>query len=101
MKLKLDTAGATFLAATGPEPVLDRSTNAPRLDKDGRPIHMLQIVTFNEDGAEVLPVKVGGKPVGIVAGTAVKVTGLVATPWSMGERNGISFTAERIEAVGK
>ncbi len=101
MKLKLDTAGATFLASKEPEPVLDMNTNAQKLDKEGRPIYLVQLVWLSESGAEVLPVKVAGKPIGLVAGTAVKVTALTASPWSMGDRNGVSFTAERIELTTK
>ncbi len=101
MKLKLDINGATFLASKEPEPVVDMTTNAQKLDKEGRPIYLVQLVWLSESGAEVLPVKVAGKPVGLVPGAAVKVTALTATPWSMGDRNGVSFTAERIEAITK
>ena len=101
MKLKLDITGATFLASKEPEPVLDPNTNVQKLDKEGRSMFLVQLVWLSESGAEVLPVKVVGKPVGLVAGTAVKVTALTASPWSMGDRNGVSFTAERIEAITK
>ena len=41
----------------------------------------------------------GSPPKGISQGLAVRVTGLSATPWSMGERSGITYRAERIEPL--
>ncbi|MHB8189742.1 MAG: hypothetical protein ACYDHP_04840 [Ferrimicrobium sp.] len=101
MKLKLDTSGSNFLVSKEPEPVLDPNTNIQKLDKEGRPIYLVQLVWLSENGAEVLPVKTSGKPISITTGSAVKVIGLAATPWSMGDRNGVSFSAERVEAVTK
>ncbi|MGZ4619463.1 MAG: hypothetical protein ACXV3F_12260 [Frankiaceae bacterium] len=51
-----------------------------------------------DGGAEILPVKVAGQPSAqVTQGSVVKVSGLVATPWAMGDRSGISFKAARIE----
>ena len=33
--------------------------------------------------------------------TPVKVTKLVASPWSIGDRNGISFRAEQVQPLAK
>jgi hypothetical protein len=38
-------------------------------------------------------------PSGIRQGHPVKVTGLVAQPWSMNDRAGVAFRAARIEPV--
>jgi hypothetical protein len=45
-------------------------------------------------------VKVAGEPRGVTHGAAVKVTGLMATPWAMGDRSGVAFRADRIEPTG-
>jgi hypothetical protein len=49
-----------------------------------------------EDQGEVLAVKVAGEPVGIRPGMAVEVAGLVAQPWALGERSGVSYRATAI-----
>ncbi len=99
MKLPIDTSGMTLLCATPPEPVIDFDTRRPRADENGEPIYQLQVVALAEGGAEVLQVKVSGQPKGITQGAPVKVTGLVATPWSMNDRSGVSFRAAKVEPV--
>jgi hypothetical protein len=97
MKLKLETNGTTLLVAKEPEAVMDPATGAQKTTKEGQPLYGVQLVWMTDGGAEVLQVKVAGKPTGITAGNTVKVVGLSASPWAIGERSGISFTADRIE----
>ena len=48
----------------------------------------------------MLAVKVPGQPSqAIRQGHPVKVTGLVAQPWSMNDRAGVAFRAARVEPV--
>lgn len=101
MKLPIDTTGITFLAAGPPEPVLDFESKAARLDENGAPLYSVQTAALADGGAEVIAVKVPGEPKGIAQGTAVKLTGLVATPWSMGDRSGIAYRATQVEPVGR
>ena len=75
MKLPIDTAGITFLAAGAPEPALDYDTKAAKVDESGQ-------------------------PKGVTQGTALKLVGLTAQPWSMGDRSGVAFRAAHIEAAG-
>jgi hypothetical protein len=42
---------------------------------------------------------VPGLPSGLRQGHPVKVSGLVAQPWSMNDRTGVAFRAARIEPV--
>ncbi len=99
MKLPIDTSGMTFLAAGPPEPVLDFASKAPKVDEHGAPLHSVQVVALNDGGAEVISVKVAGQPKGVTQGATVKITGLVATPWTMGDRSGVAYRAEKIEAT--
>ena len=101
MQLQVDITRSQFLVSKDSVPVMDPSSNIQKLDKEGRPLFLVQLVWIGDNGAEVLPVKITGKPVGLTIGCAVKVVGLVATPWSMGDRSGVSFTAERIEPITK
>jgi hypothetical protein len=98
MKLPIDTTAVTFLAASGAEALVDFDTKQPRIGEDGRQLYSVSLVALSAEGADVIPVKTAGEPKGVSQGTAVKVTGLVATPWSIGDRSGVSFRAERIEA---
>ena len=52
-----------------------------------------------DGAAEVISVKVAGEPKGITQGATVKVTGLVATPWTMGERSGVAYRATQLEPL--
>lgn len=99
MKLPIDTAAITFLAASPPEPAVDYDSKAPKLDETGQPVFLLQLVALTGEGAEVVSVKVSGEPKGIAQGTTLKVTGLTAQPWAMGDRSGVAFRATRIEPL--
>lgn len=100
MKLPIDTTGMTFLAAGSPEPVRDFDSKAAKVDENGQALFAVQLVILVDGGAEVISVKVAGEPKGVGHGASVKVTGLVATPWSMGDRSGVAFRAARIEPAG-
>jgi hypothetical protein len=98
MKLPVDTSAIAFLCAMPPEPVLDFETKRPRADDNGEPLYVVQLVALAENSAEILAVKVPGMPgPGLRQGHPVKVLGLVAQPWTMGDRSGVAFRAARIE----
>ena len=99
MKLPIDTTGMNLLGASPAEPVIDFESKRQRVDENGQPIFQVQLVALGESAAELLQVKVAGEPRGVSQGSPVKVVGLMATPWSMGDRSGVSFRAARIEPV--
>jgi hypothetical protein len=97
MRLPIDTSAIVFSVALPPEPAKDWDTKEQRTDHDGQPLYSVQLVALGQGSAQILPVKFAGTPDGLTQGMPVKVTGLFATPWSMGERAGVSFRAERID----
>lgn len=97
MRLPIDTTGITFLVATAPEPVRDFESKQHKTDETGAPLFAVQLVALGGDGAEVISVKIAGEPATLSQGSPVRVTGLVATPWSMGDRAGVSFKASGME----
>jgi hypothetical protein len=98
MRLPIDTSAISFLCALAPEPVLDFETKRPRADENGEPLYLIQLLVMGEDSADLIAVKVPGVPSqGIRQGAPVKVSGLVAQPWTMQDRSGVSFRAARIE----
>ncbi|WP_276970228.1 hypothetical protein [Ferrimicrobium acidiphilum] len=99
MQIQVRTEGVTYVVARGPAPVMDRDSGNEKVDSDGVVLHMLQLVAMSPDGAEVLQVRVSGKPAGLVTGQPVKVTNLVAIPWAIGDKNGVSFRADSVAPV--
>ena len=98
MKLPIETSAISFLCALAPEPVLDFETKRPRADENGEPLYVIQLLAMGEDSADLIAVKVPGLPAsGVRQGASVKVVGLVAQPWTMADRSGVSFRAARIE----
>jgi hypothetical protein len=98
VKLPVDTSAIAFLCALEPEPLLDFETKRPRADENGEPLFVIQLIALTEGAAEIIAVKVPGLPsAAIRQGHLVKVTGLVAQPWTMNDRSGVAFRAARVE----
>ena len=98
MKLPVDTSAIAFLCAVEAEPVVDFETKRPRADENGEPLYLVQLIAMTDGAAEILAVKVAGLPsANIRQGHPVKVHGLVAQPWTMADRSGVSFRAQRVE----
>src|SRR5918994_1340092 len=98
VKLPIDTSAIAFLCALAPEPVVDFETRRPKADENGEPLYVIQLLAMGDGSADLLAVKVPGVPSpAIRQGAPVKVTGLVAQPWTMADRSGVSFKAARVE----
>jgi hypothetical protein len=97
VKLPIDTSAIAFLCAMPPEPVVDFETRQPKADENGEPLFVVQVLAMGDGSADLIAVKVPGMPSGVRQGHPVKVTSLVAQPWTMQDRSGVSFRAARIE----
>jgi hypothetical protein len=97
MFLPIDTAAMSFTAADAPRPVLNFEDRTPKATKNGEPIYAVRL--FADVLGEVINVKVIGEPTGITRGAGLAVTGLTAITWEMDGRKGLSFRADRIDAV--
>ena len=98
MRLPIDTAAIAFLCALAPEPMVDFETKRPRADENGEPLYVIQLLAMGDGSADLLAVKVPGLPSPAVRqGAPVKVSGLVAQPWTMADRSGVSFRAAKVE----
>jgi hypothetical protein len=98
MRLPIDTSAISFLCALPPEPVVDFDTRRPKADENGEPLYVVQLLVMGEESADLIAVKVPGVlSSGIRQGHPVKVSGLVAQPWTMNDRSGVAFRAARIE----
>ena len=100
VRLPIDTSSLTFMCAAPARPVTDFETKQHKADvTTGELLYNLQVVALDSEGAEVIVLKVAGDPK-VGQGAMLKLEGLVALPWSMGERSGVAFRASRIESVG-
>ena len=96
----MDTSAIAFLCAVEAEPVVDFETKRPRADENGEPLYMVQLIAMSDGAADIIAVKVPGAPgPGIRQGHPVKVSGLVAQPWTMNDRSGVAFRAAKVEPV--
>src|SRR5947209_20536742 len=94
LPLPIDTTELRFVATTMPEPVVDFTTRPPKADENGEPLYVVQLVALAaEGGGELITVKTAGAPKNVMPGVFVTVRDLVATPWSMNDRAGVSFKA--------
>ncbi|WP_435242747.1 hypothetical protein [Streptomyces cucumeris] len=84
--------------AVGPEPkIADFESKEVKKDRDGNTIYTVA-VTVRQDRrrVSVIEIAVPGEPKGVVEGSEVRVTGLEAFAWAMGDRHGVSFRAAAI-----
>jgi len=99
MRLPIDTNTVRFASAGPAQPVLDYETKAPKLDESGQPLFNVPLFAAGGGVADSITVKVAGEPKGLAEFTPVKVSGLLAITWEVGGNHGVSFRAERVEAL--
>src|SRR3954454_13304560 len=99
MRLPIDTSGMTFMAAAPARPVTDFDTRQHKVDENGELLYNLQVVALDTDGAQIITLKIPGDP-DVGQGAMLELEGLVAMPWSMNERSGVAFRANRIKVIG-
>ena len=100
MRLPVDTSAISFVTAGPAEPAIDFDTKAQKADDNGEPIFNVHLFSVGAGGRDVITVKVAGEPKGLGVFTPVRLTELVATTWSMGDRSGVSFKAAKVEPIG-
>ncbi|WEV25649.1 hypothetical protein OYE22_10910 [Streptomyces sp. 71268] len=74
-----------------------RETGQIRVDREGRHIYVVGVLVrqLGARRAWVLEIAVPGDPV-LEEGDPVEIEGLVATPWMLEGRSGVSWRADRI-----
>ncbi|MGW7469882.1 SCO3933 family regulatory protein [Streptomyces xantholiticus] len=100
--IPVDTSRLGVLrCAVGPEAkVSNFETKEVKKDRDGNTIYTVAVMVRQEGRrVSVIEISVTGEPKGVTEGTEVRVTGLEAFAWAMGDRHGISFRAAAITPV--
>ncbi|GAA2657630.1 hypothetical protein GCM10010400_14010 [Streptomyces aculeolatus] len=97
--IPVDTSRLGVLrCAVAPEAKLSNyDTGEIKKDRDGNTVYTVGVMV-RQDGrrASVIEVAVPGEPKGVTEGAELRLTGLVAFSWQMGDRHGISFRADAI-----
>jgi hypothetical protein len=99
MRLPIDTNGMNFVVAGAAEPVRDFETKQQKVDEGGALVFAVALMVLGKEQPEIISVKLSGEAPTVTPGQTAKVHGLVATPWSMGERSGVSYRALRLETA--
>jgi hypothetical protein len=101
MRLPIDTSEITFHVVSRPEPVRDPASGRARTTRQGEPLFMVQLVASWRAAAGVVAVEVAGElSADVRPGAVVTVVGLAAASWTVGNRSGLAFRAQRIELAG-
>lgn len=99
MDLPIDTHAVSFQGAGRPTALTDFNTKQPKAGADGQILYSVPVVVFGDEDADVIAVRVAGEPKGVTKGVPLKIVGLVASPWTMNDRSGITYRAESIEVL--
>jgi hypothetical protein len=97
--IPVDASRLTALVGAAVEPATTPS-GQQRTDRTGKPLFNVPIVVVVEGAApDTLTVRVPG-PIGQMAPlTQVRLVGLIARPWQMDGRAGVSFSAQAVQPV--
>ena len=98
MKLEIRTDRMQFLATRAPEPKTDQDGRQKRDQRTQEPLWQTELVALDADGAEVIRVATAFEPK-VTPGQYVQVAELVASPWSMGDRSGVAYRAQKLAAM--
>ncbi|MBT2387468.1 hypothetical protein [Streptomyces sp. ISL-11] len=87
--------------AVAPEPKMTGlETKEVKRDREGNTIYTVAVMVRQEGRrVSVIEIAVTGEPKGVEEGVELRVTGLEAFAWAMGDRHGISFRAAAITPV--
>ena len=101
MRIKMDTSMIRFMITKPAEPKMDREAGQQKVDRlTGALLWQVQLMALDETGGEILTVTVDAEPK-LSVGEFVQLHGLVAIPWSQGDRSGVAFRAAGLTAAGK
>jgi hypothetical protein len=99
MRLVVDTSRVTFQVSRLAEEKTDQDGRQRADRRTGEMLWTVEVVAFEETGAEVLKVTVAGTPPKLTLGTLVSLVELEAIPWVQDKRNGVAFRAKSIQPV--
>lgn len=100
MRFTADLSATLLVAAAPPKPLLVYGTTEQRVDASGRPVFAIVAALFDGDDVSRVEVRTSGQlPKSIQRGTAFVARGAVANTWRLGDRSGVTLTAEAIDVA--
>jgi hypothetical protein len=99
VRLEIRTEGVDFVASRAPEPKNDGDGRQKADRATGELLYVTELVAMDDAGAEVIKVTTAGMPK-VGKRQTVTVTSLVAVPWVIDGRGGVTFRAESIAPAG-
>jgi hypothetical protein len=99
MRLEIRTEGVEFVVSRAPEPKNDEGGRQKADRRTGELLYATELVAMDDAGAEVIKVTTAGLPK-VGKRQLVRVAGLVAVPWVIDGRSGLTFRAESIAPAG-
>jgi len=95
--LPIATDGIKLEVTSEPKAITNYDNGAPKLDEKGRPLFSVRVLWDDGKSTEMITIKVGGQPPAFGHRAQVKAVGLVAQPYVVNGKDGISFTAESLQ----
>jgi hypothetical protein len=96
MRLVLDVSRARFTVSKPPEEKRDLEGKQRADKRTGALLFTVQLVAFDETGAEVITVTVAGQLPKVAVGQDVSPVELEAIPWSQEKRSGVAYRAKEV-----
>ena len=99
MRLVVDTSRVQFTVSKSTEAKKDQDGKQRADRRTGELLYTVQLVAFDETGAEVITVTMAGQPPQVTVGQAGTPVALGAIPWAQNGRNGTAFRAKALDPV--
>jgi hypothetical protein len=96
MRLVLDTSRVRYTVSKPPDTKTDLDGKQRSDKRTGELLFQVQLVAFDETGAEVITVTVAGQLPKVTVGQDVHPVELEAIPWSQEKRSGVAYRAREV-----
>ena len=96
MRLLVDTSRVRFTVSKPPEEKRDMDGKQRSDRRTGELLYTVQLVAFDDTGAEVITVTVAGNPPKVTVGQDVLAVELEAIPWVQEKRSGTAYRAKDV-----
>jgi hypothetical protein len=96
MRLLVDTSRVRFTVSKLPEEKRDMDGKQRSDRRTGDLLYTVQLVAFDDTGAEVITVTVAGNPPKVTVGQDVLAVELEAIPWVQEKRSGTAYRAKDV-----
>jgi hypothetical protein len=94
--IPIDTSRLTIVIGGDVKPATNQD-GTPRTTREGKPLVNVPVIVMADGGTETMTVRLPGPVPSLPVLTKVAFVGLVAKPWALDGRSGVSFQADGIQ----